>query len=269
MVFLLFLLSFFHKSRLLSLSTQHEEKMTALISENNLLAENIQRLQLTISESENEIALLRKNNNNNSNTSGGHNNNSNENKNSENETDNNNNNNNNTSYEALVSQLREELLSQENTIRTERLKYESSLRDVSLQLQREKDSSQKLRQELQVRPTKNDLLQLNKRLKLVEEIAFPSESSLKKKQQQQENNEEEEEERGKRARESEGEGEEPEITPIIPIEELLAKKIHSIERELVDSKRSNQELQERDNEQKEQLATYKQSLENKAKVIER
>jgi hypothetical protein len=245
--------------------------MTALLSENNLLAENIQRLQLTISESENEIALLRKNNNSGSNN----NNNSNENKNSENETDNNNNNNNNnTSYEALVSQLREELLSQENTIRTERLKYESSLRDISLQLQREKDSAQKLRQELQVRPTKNDLLQLNKRLKLVEEIAFPSESSLKKKQQQQqqENNEDEGEERGKRgigAREGEGEGEEPEITPIVPIEELLAKKIHSIERELVESKRNNQELQERDNEQKQQLTTYKQSLENKTKVIER
>ena len=241
------------QSKLLEVSTQHDEKLSSLIAENSLLSESIQRFQITQAENENEISNLRKLLLDGSKPSGlsssiadGA---------EANKL---------PSYEQLVAQLRDELATQAESFRTEKLKLEASCREQTLQLQKEAETISRLQQELQARPRLEDLRAVKKRLRVVEKIAFP-------------------EARGKfgvEAGDSDGELEDyvarrnlsPENsleTSDVPIEELLTNKIKNLERELLEGKKQLTDLREIETQQRDTLASYKNALENKEQLIAR
>ncbi len=172
------------QSQLFEVSNKSEEKVCVLTTENQTLAESVNRWQLRCIELEKEVtdlkqrlsSLLDENNGDNNGSSssalgpngfplsptkrssssqygGG--------KDPE-------------AYELVITQLRSELRMCQDSLTSDKLRYESSLRDQSLNLAREKEQVMKMKQELQERPSRAEFFLLKKRLATVQRIAFHS-----------------------------------------------------------------------------------------------
>ncbi len=153
------------QTQLFEVSTQVEWRVSSLMSENSMLAEGTQRLNLRIAETEAEISTLKKTVNQQalalatqsagdaSSTKAG-------------ETEDG------RTLQLMVAELREELRKQEDQLRSEKQRLEGLLRDAHQQLVKEKEVLNGTRQELAERPSREDHLSIRRQLKSLQRIAF-------------------------------------------------------------------------------------------------
>jgi homeobox protein cut-like len=163
------------QNQLYEVSSQSENRLSALLMENNLLAEGSQRLTSRIIELENEVNHLKNTNNNINNNI------------------NNNNNNNDTNtttsiistgtaevsshddsqtLKLVINELRSEIRKKEDFIYSEKTRYDHMYQEISQLLAKEKDQLLKTRQELLERPLKDDYISIKRQLKLLQKITF-------------------------------------------------------------------------------------------------
>lgn len=150
------------QSQLYELSARDEQRVSALRSENSLLAESCERLTIRLAEAERELSAARA-------VGGSLSRNASKGNVHEMDADH--------QEEALtlqmmVTELREEIRQKEDGFRTERQRLESSIRDSAQQLAREKEYAAKLKLELSERPTKMELMNIKKQLKTIQKIVF-------------------------------------------------------------------------------------------------
>lgn len=243
------------QAQLLEVSEKYENKLTAMMSENSLLAENIQRLQLRCSEMESENDHLKKGTvviATSSATSSPH-------PKSDSadlafSADRQ------TSLELLVAQLRGEVQEKEEQVRQERLVADAALREAQLLYAKEKEQLARARQELQTRPSPRDVTALRRRLRLVEKIAFHGARADRG------------EGRGEDDVEEEHDGDGDDVAPenhSVPLENLLTAKILGLERDVTALRRQNLDLTETQSSQTDVIASLKQTLEHRQQALAR
>lgn len=243
------------QAQLLEVSEKYENKLTAMMSENSLLAENIQRLQLRCSEMESENDHLKKGAvviATSSATSSPH-------PKSDSadlafSADRQ------TSLELLVAQLRGEVQEKEEQVRQERLVADAALREAQLLYAKEKEQLARARQELQTRPSPRDVTALRRRLRLVEKIAFHGARADRG------------EGRGEDDVEEEHDGDGDDVAPenhSVPLENLLTAKILGLERDVTALRRQNLDLTETQSSQTDVIASLKQTLEHRQQALAR
>jgi chromosome segregation ATPase len=152
------------QSQLFEVSSQAESRISGLQAENAILAEGMQRSNMRIAELERSLELLQSSQSqyksSSQTTSSG-----------------------NQSaaadtvdqqalQEMLVADLRADCQRKEELLRSLRAKNESMMRDVSLQLSKERESVSQLRQELTERPALEDFLSIKQQLKVLQRLVF-------------------------------------------------------------------------------------------------
>lgn len=246
------------QAQLLEVSEKYENKLSAMMSENSLLAENIQRLQLRCSEMESENDHLKKGAvviATSSATSSPH-------PKSDSadlafSADRQ------TSLELLVAQLRGQVQEKEEQVRQERLVADAALREAQLLYAKEKEQLARARQELQSRPSPRDVTALRRRLRLVEKIAFHGARADRGEGRGEDDVEEEMEEH-------DGDGDD--VAPenhSVPLENLLTAKILGLERDVTALRRQNLDLTETQSSQTDVIASLKQTLEHRQQALAR
>ena len=173
------------QNQLYEISSQSENRLSALTIENNLLAEGSQRLTSRIIELENEINtyknnvnLMNINNMNNTSTS------------SSNSMTHSNHNHSSTgtstgagsaeisshddlqTLKLVISELRHELRKKDDLLYSEKVRYEKMTQNLTQQLSHEKTQLLQLRQDLSERPLKDDYIAIKRQLKLLTKITF-------------------------------------------------------------------------------------------------
>eukprot|EP01038_Epipyxis_sp_PR26KG_P006821 gene6821-9339_t len=234
------------QNQLFDVSSQAETRISALLSENSLLAEGTQRLVMKCNELENELSLLKSSNQSfltkssiiiGDNINHHHNNNYNNHKNSE---------------EALgfvITDLQEEIRKKEDLFRLEKQKLESSIRDLSQQLTKERESLNRMNQELLDRPSKDEFLSLKRQYKMVQKIAFNVQDDERE----------------------DLNSTDPENTLVETghLEALLSSRLKSLESELTEVRRNLLESKQQELAAKEVTASLKKSLDTSATLIAR
>ena len=174
------------QNQLFDVSNQAENKISALLAENSILAEGVQRSHSRCQELEAELdsvkavlsALqIRNNNSNNSNnitisggfstlvdgimdpSSGAHRSSSTAGEDSQ-------------TLHLMINDLRQEIRLKEESARSEKLRLDASLREMSQQLSKERTEYSICKHELMERPTKEDLVAVRKQLKLLHKVVF-------------------------------------------------------------------------------------------------
>lgn len=153
------------QTQMFEISSQAEERVSALSAENGILAEGSERLEAHLAEMEGEVEVLKNalataaaggaagTSATGTPMKGG----------SSNDAE---------TLQMVVSDLRADIRKKEETFRTERQRLEGQLREVSQQLAREKEALAKVRLELAERPTKDDLVSVRRQLKMLQRVAF-------------------------------------------------------------------------------------------------
>jgi len=247
------------QTQLYEVSSQAERKITALQSENSMLAEGMQRLSLRLAESEREagnaqqalqdlqqqietgeLAIPKS-----SKASGaGLNSQS-----AEEEL---------KTLQVVVSSLREDLVAAGDAGRAEKQRLEASCRELTQQLAREKEQAAKWRQELAERPSKEEFSATRKQLRMVTKIAF--------------NVQDEDMD------EAEVEEVDPETThgqvgvagrDFAKLEALLAGRMKSLESDLTVARRDLADARRQEASAKEQIAGLKKSVDSSTALIAR
>jgi beta-N-acetylglucosaminidase len=116
------------------------------VSENTLLAQTTQRLQLTIYELEQKAHLASPTSPTTGSTTS------------------------NTNYEHHISQLTDEVRQLESALRNEKFAHSQQLRDIQLQLNTANESIQRLQLEVKSRWSKEDVEKLKKQLRILKKI---------------------------------------------------------------------------------------------------
>jgi homeobox protein cut-like len=158
------------QTQMFEISSQAEERVGALSSENAILAEGMERALGRVSELEGEISALRSSLSlagvsscgapQRLGVSGGS-----KGTNGKGEED----------YETLqlvISELRHEIRSKEDTLRAEKQRIEGKHREALQLLSREREALGKVKLELAERPTKEDLFSLRRQVKILQKVAF-------------------------------------------------------------------------------------------------
>jgi len=132
----------------------------------------------------------------------------------------------------VISDLRMEVKKKDDNARTEKSKLESSLREANLQISKERDLLSATRKEIAERPTKEDLINVRRQLKILQSIAFNVDA-------EDEN-------------EVESFIQDPENTlgDKMQLETLLTSRIKSLEKELSEARKDLREVQHKYNESK-------------------
>lgn len=152
------------QTQLYEVSSQAEQRVIALMAENSILADGTQRLTMTISRLENELSSTQKQLKHSSSSSPVL---ADTNVSSEHETSTSV-----TTLQLVVAELREQLQSQEELLRSEKQRMEALLRDSTQQLSKERETVGKVKTELAERPTREDVSALKKQLRTLQKIAF-------------------------------------------------------------------------------------------------
>jgi regulator of replication initiation timing len=168
------------QSQVFEISMQAEQRWSALKTEHDLLTENLQSIQFRNAELDSELEDLRsrvsaensgqvspsrKNHSSAPSGAAAHATNSNATLTLQLE-----------ALETIVSQLRSESRTFQESLLSERIRYEALLREQSAVIAKEKESADKIRQELADRPSRTEYITLRRRLQIVQKIAFHSSS---------------------------------------------------------------------------------------------
>ena len=150
------------QSSLYELSAQAEQRVSALVSENSLLAEGADRAQARIAELENEISALKFS------AAGGANQSTGSWRNSADDQ---------TwdevrTLQAVLTEVRQEARNKEEASKAEKVKLEALNRELSQQLSLERDASARLRMELADRPSRDELNNVRRQLNVLQRVAF-------------------------------------------------------------------------------------------------
>ncbi|KAJ1437644.1 CASP C terminal-domain-containing protein [Ochromonadaceae sp. CCMP2298] len=235
------------QTQLYEVSSQAERKITALQSENALLAEGTQRQALRVAELESaqqglqqSIAQLR--------VEGDADREGESAKGSDQDEDI-------QTLHLVVSNLREQLAQAGDAARGEKQRLEAASRDSTQQLAKERELLQRTRQELSERPSKESFQAVKRQLKMVQKIAF--------------NVQDEEEQEQEREREDDLK--EPETTPSgnNALEALLAARMKNLESDLTSMRRELQGAREQEGTARETNAALKRALSASQEIIRR
>lgn len=170
------------QSQLFDISTQAENRISGLLAENSILAEGSERTNARVVELEGELESVRKmlstlqartsvsnlhssggsnvdllafSNNNSSNGGGGA---------GAGEDV--------QTLQAMLTDLRQDIRKKEESSRAEKQRLESSIRDLTAQLAKEREQHSATKRELLERPTKEDVTAVRKQLKFLQNVIF-------------------------------------------------------------------------------------------------
>ena len=152
------------QTQMFEISSQAEERVSALSAENTILAEGTERALARVAELEGEISNMRAIYLNGA-TSGGVAGTSLRGLGAKGDED----------YDTLhlvITELRQEIRLKEDALRVEKQRLEAKHRETSQLLSREKDALGKVRLELTERPTREDMFSLRRQLKMLQRVAF-------------------------------------------------------------------------------------------------
>lgn len=224
-------------------SSAAEVRISAIMAENNILAESSDRSNARVSELEREVEALRS-----ASSSGSH---------------------PCSSADRLprgpdgivsceneeigalrmaLDTIRSESRKKEEIYRSERLKLEASVRDLTLQLASEREAGGRIRRELNDRPTKADLLSVRRQLVVLQRIAF----NVK---------DEDAEEISQDPERTLGEADQ--------LEAMLAARLKAVESELSDTKRRLEAVRRQQEEGEATIRTLQASLESCQALVSR
>jgi len=258
------------QSQLFESNSRAEERSSALMAENSLLAEGIHRLQVRVTELQQQLSQLTHSpsaddsdpSSDPSSSAPGQ-------QTSKSQT---------LTLQLVVGELREELQRQSDSSRNEllaRQRAEAALREASQQLSRERDAATQLRQELASRPSKEEFLDFKRQLRVLHRIAFNVQDDQMDEAQQafgdSDDDEEAEEDKAKRRA---NEDSTPRVTKSAMrakynLEVLLVTRLKSLETELAGARRDLNEAREQEAAAKDSARALKKSLESSTSLIAR
>jgi homeobox protein cut-like len=242
------------QTQLYEVSSQGEQKITALMAENALLADGTQRLSMAISRLESELAGAQKQLKHSLSssmlnaesagldkdlqdaTAGGTSSSV-------------------TTLQLVVAELQERVLSQEDLLRSEKQRMDAMLRESTQHVNRERESLARVKQELAERPTREDMTALKKQLKMLQKIAFNVED-------------EEHDDMDAGTNPESHHRRSPEKGPP-SLEQLLASRMKTLERELTEARRDLQETRDHEATVRESAMTLKKSLDASNALVSR
>lgn len=232
------------QNQIYEISAEAEHRISALQSENSILAEGSQRLSFKLAEVESELGACRQAAAGSSRSGRG-------------EYDKDKDASRNVSHaedistlQLLVSRLRDELEEARDGQRGERQQLETSVRDLSSALHRERELVGHLKADLSERPSKDEFHAVRRQLHLVQKIAFHVEDD--------------EVEQAHSASQLD-----PEHTTIASLEVLLANRLKGMESELSRLRLELAESLQQEASSKDTMSTLKLSLETSTQIIAR
>jgi homeobox protein cut-like len=249
------------QGQLYEISSQGEIRINALIVENQMLGESSERYQSRIGELESEVQNLRTSaslmkhtsprKSSSSDRLAGDASGSLDTENTE------------TLY-IVINDLRKELAEKQEAARSARQTVESSLRETTQHLARERDQLAKTRQELAERPTFDDLLAVKRQLRMLQRVAFNVEEDDDEdcEGSTSNTNPENTAEDGKAKRGSC-------LDEKSQLEILLAQRMKSLETELSEARRALREAKQQEISSKDTISTLKKSLETSNALVVR
>lgn len=227
------------QSQLYELSIDTEARLSAMQSENSILAEGSQRLQFRLAETESELLNLKQQSLNNTNNK------------MEPQHQRDEHVEHIQTLQLAITNLREELMKVEENSSIEKKHLEAVIKDLSSSLNKEKELVLLTKQELSERPGKEEHITLKRQLYMVQKIAFhvedeDMESSVHYSQLG-----------------------DPENTFSSSLEALLANRLKALEIELTGARKELHESRQQEASAKDTIATLKLSLETSTQIVTR
>lgn len=151
------------QSQLFEASTQAEYRISALLSENSILAENVQRVTLKLHETENELASMKDSFASKQREKDGKSDGAGKTDGATEDT---------LTLQLVIAELRDELRRSEDQSRTDKQRLDARVRELLQEQTADRDALSRLQEELKGRPTRDEHSSVRRQLRVVQKIAF-------------------------------------------------------------------------------------------------